>query len=126
MEIQENPRGCGKVVTVAHHPIFLSDAPAEKSTMICCEEERITPFCPICGHELMLEGATLKGLLAHIRAANMSQLRNISDRESTAAQDQYMDRIQRSIDQSKRSLEKWTIWERELNKLLEGTGDDHY
>ena len=95
---------------------------------ICCGDERVTPFCPICGKQLALKSATIDGLLAHIRDTRRSQqtrfdtmCRGLSEDPGDNAD--RLDRRKRYLEKWSRAVTKWEAWESQLIELIQKASD---
>ena len=77
----------------------------------CCHKERDTCFCPDCGVALQTKGATIDGLLAHLRSHTKSQataLENLKRDHDNATTDAW--RLEPRLERRQRAMNKWQIW----------------
>lgn len=88
----------------------------------CCDEDRLTPFCPICGTVLLPKTATINGLLAHIRKGvktAKSELERFDLVLQTSAP--VTDRhpyVVEAEEKLQRTLAEWEAWESGLLELM--------
>ena len=95
--------------------------------MICCAEERNTPFCPMCGKQMMTGVA---GLLYHVQttvsiqekalatsAETLSRLNADKENGNAYAKTTAIG-IARAMPRREKLLSKWKMWERELSQLM--------
>jgi hypothetical protein len=94
--------------------------------MICCGEDRNTPFCPQCGNQLITND--LWSLLRHIRSTIKSRERSIKTEEKqikhwNGDDDEKEEAIRMVRIQGEKTIEKWKSWECSLIKLLKEDSD---
>lgn len=76
--------------------------------MNCCDQERSTPYCPMCGKQLD-QRPPLRGLLAHCRT------------QQNAGERQKRERSGRLAESAQRSINKWKAWGDQLQQLMESS-----
>ena len=100
---------------------MVGDSSREGVPMKCCGEERTTPYCPMCGSEMMV--APAQGLLRHIRKSVQSQQKRITNARRSVAAGAYgapnsADNT-KFLERRRANLEKWLSWQRVLEELIE-------
>ncbi len=87
--------------------------------MICCGEERNTPFCAACGKKL--RQGTLSDLLAYLRkqeGAARTWRRTIEDLLAGAEDEGRRGQFQKRVMAATGRVEKWESWRAGLERLL--------
>src|SRR5208337_2650222 len=84
--------------------------------MICCDGNRSTPFCPMCGRSL--EAEPLQTLKAYLRSHKGQLERRLKILQSRRQQEEdneqhienAIEHIQNAIESCKRHIFKWSGW----------------
>lgn len=87
--------------------------------MECCGNKVETPFCPMCGKAT--QGASIiQSLLWHIHTRIVTNKRHLKETEEYIKEGNKSSwrRREPDIEMTKRSLEKWTSWEKALRELI--------
>ncbi len=80
--------------------------------MICCGEERLTPFCPQCGKK---PGGVLGDLLAHVASLCASWEERVSGWKDPEEGDE---RRKETYARMRRNRDKWLSWKLALEAVL--------